>query len=716
MKTYQTKDLRNVAIVGGAGSGKTTLAEALAFESKLIDRKGSVEAGNTLSDNTDLEQAQKRSIYPTALYTEFQNHKFNFIDTPGVDDLCGGAFSAYKVCDLAALVINGHDGFDVGSEIHSRYAAEAKAPVVGIISQLDREGANWDQIYESLKSNSPIMPAIVQYPVNPGVGFDAIIDVLTMKMYKAKDENGNQEVLDIPASEAERAEEFHSALLEAAAINDEELMQKFFDTNDLTPDEIRQGLRDGVAGRDFMPVFCCSAKKSFGIKRFLEFIINVLPDPASAHQMTDVEGNEVAADSNAPTSIFIFRNAVEQHVGEVSYFRVVTGKLTEGMELTNPRNGHKEKISQIFAVAGKKREKVTEMVAGDIGCTVKLKSTKANDTLGIGEVAEISPIKFPAPRYRAAIRATDQNNEEKLGELLNRIKQEDLTYKVEYSKELKQTIVQGQGETHINLLKTLVNAHKIDVEFSAPKIPYRETITKVAAANYRHKKQSGGSGQFGEVHMIVEPYYEGMPEPGKYKVDGRELIVNIKGKEEYTLDWGGKLIYCNAIVGGAIDARFMPAILKGIKDKLHEGPLTGSYARDIRVIIYDGKMHPVDSNEISFVLAARNAFKEAFRNAGPKILEPIYDVEVFVPSENMGDIMSDLNGRRATIMGMNAEGKYSRLSAKVPLAELYRYSTTLSALTLGRASYTMQFASYEQVPADVQEKLLKAYQEEEKDE
>ncbi len=716
MKTYQTKDLRNVAIVGGAGSGKTTLAEALAFESKLIDRKGSVEAGNTLSDNTDLEQAQKRSIYPTALYTEFQNHKFNFIDTPGVDDLCGGAFSAYKVCDLAALVINGHDGFDVGSEIHSRYAAEAKAPVVGLISQLDREGANWDQIYESLKSNSPILPVIVQYPVNPGAGFDAIIDVLTMKMYKAKDENGNQEVLDIPASEADRAEEFHSALLEAAAINDEALMEKFFATNDLTPDEIRQGLRDGVAGRDFMPVFCCSAKKSFGIKRFLEFIINVLPDPSTAHQMTDVEGNEVAADSNAPTSIFVFRNAVEQHVGEVSYFRVVTGKLTEGMELTNPRNGHKEKISQIFAVAGKKREKVSEMVAGDIGCTVKLKNTKANDTLGIGDVAEISPIKFPAPRYRAAIKATDQNNEEKLGELLNRIKQEDLTYKVEYSKELKQTIVQGQGETHINLLKTLVNAHKIDVEFSAPKIPYRETITKVAAANYRHKKQSGGSGQFGEVHMIVEPYYEGMPEPGKYKVDGRELIVNIKGKEEYTLDWGGKLIYCNAIVGGAIDARFMPAILKGIKDKLNEGPLTGSYARDIRVIIYDGKMHPVDSNEISFVLAARNAFKEAFRNAGPKILEPIYDVEVFVPSENMGDIMSDLNGRRATIMGMNAEGKYSRLSAKVPLAELYRYSTTLSALTLGRASYTMQFASYEQVPADVQEKLLKAYQEEEKDE
>ncbi len=716
MKTYQTQNLRNVAIVGGTGSGKTTLAEAFAFESKLIDRKGTVEAGNTLSDNTELEQAQGRSLYPAVIYSEFAGHKFNFIDTPGVDDLCGGVFSAYKVCDLAALVINGNQGFDVGSEIHSRYAAQAKMPVVGIVNQLDKENATWDKAIDSIKNGSPINPVVVQYPVNPGLGFDAIIDVLTMKMYKAKDENGNQEELEIPASEMDRAEEYHNELLEAAAINDEALMEKFFETNDLSADEIRQGLRDGVANRDFMPIFCCSAKKSFGLKRVMEFIINVLPDPSAANAMLDVEGNEVKADASAPTSIFVFRNAVEQHVGEVSYFRVVTGKLTEGMELVNPRNGNKEKISQIFAVAGKKREKVAELVAGEIGCTVKLKGTKANDTLGVGDVAEISPIDFPAPRYRAAIRALDQNNEEKLGEMLNRIKQEDLTYKVEYSKELKQTIVQCQGEMHINLLKTIIQNNKIEVEFLAPRIPYRETITKVAAANYRHRKQSGGSGQFGEVHMVVEPYYDGMPEPKQYKVDGRELLVNIKGKEEFDLEWGGKLIYYNAIVGGAIDARFMPAILKGIKDKLNEGPLTGSYARDIRVVIYDGKMHPVDSNEISFVLAARNAFKEAFRNAGPKILEPIYNVEILVPSENMGDIMSDLNGRRAQIMGMNAEGSYSRLSARVPLAELYRYSTTLSALTLGRATYTMEFASYEQVPADVQDKLLKAYQEEDKDE
>lgn len=718
MKTYQTSEIKNIALVGGTGSGKTTLAEALAFEGKLIERKGSVDAGNTLSDNTELEQSQKRSIYPTVLYTEFAGNKINFIDTPGVDDFCGGVFSAYKVCDTAAMVFNANAGYEVGSEIQERYAAMAKKPVIGIVNQLDKENASWEHSIETIKASSTVKPIVVQYPVNPGLGFDAIVDVLTMKMYKAKDENGNVEVLDIPASEADRVEEYHGELLEAAAENDEKLMEKYFETNELSADEIRQGLRLGVANRDFMPIFCASAKKSFGLKRILEFIINVCPNPKEAAAMTDVDGKAVVADQNAPTSIFVFKSTVEQHVGEVSYFRVVTGKLAEGQELVNPRNGNKEKISQIFAAAGKNRVKVSEMVAGDIGCTVKLKATKTNDTLGANaNVAEISSIVFPEPRYRAAIRAINQAEEEKLGELLNRAKYEDPTYLVEYSKELKQIIVQGQGELHLNILKNIiVNYNKIEVEYLAPKIPYRETITKVSAANYRHKKQSGGAGQFGEVHLVIEPYYEGMPEPSKYKVDGRDLIVSIKNKEEYNLEWGGKLMYYSAIVGGAIDARFMPAILKGIMEKMTEGPLTGSYARDIRVIVYDGKMHPVDSNEISFKLAGRNAFKEAFRNAGPKIMEPIYDVEILVPSDNMGDIMSDLNGRRATIMGMHADGAFSRLQARVPLAELYRYSTTLSALTNGRASYTMKFSSYEQVPADVQDKLLKAYQDEDKDE
>ncbi|MBR2060428.1 MAG: elongation factor G [Tidjanibacter sp.] len=718
MKTYQTSEIKNIVLVGGAGSGKTTLAEALAYEGKVIDRRGSIENDNTLSDNSDLEHIYKRSIYPTLLYTEFMNRKLNIIDAPGSDDFCGGVFSSFKVADVAVMVFNAQTGFDVGSEIQSRYAMATKKPLIGAVNQLDHDKANWEQTIESIQTQSRVKPVLVQYPVNVGAAFDSFIDVLLMKMFRFKDENGTREELDIPASEMDRAMELHNELLEAAAENDEELMNKYFETGELTPDEIRQGMRVGITNRDFMPIFCVSGKKDIGTKRLMEFIINVAPNPAEAIPMTDVEGNDVKADPAAAPSLFVFKSSIESHVGEVSYFRVVTGKITEGMELINPRTGNKEKISQLFAVAGKNRVKVSEMVAGDLGCTVKLKGTRTNDTLaGAASNIQVSPIVFPEPRYRAAVRAINQSDEEKLGDLLNKAKYEDPTILVEYSKELKQTIIQGQGEHHLNILKyQITNYNKIEIEFFAPKIPYRETITKVAAADYRHKKQSGGAGQFGEVHLVIEPYYEGMPEPTKYKVGGRDLIVNIKNKEEYDLEWGGKLQYYSSIVGGAIDARFMPAILKGIMEKMDEGPLTGSYARDIRVIVYDGKMHPVDSNEISFKLAGRNAFKEAFKAAGPKIMEPIYSVEVLVPSDKMGDVMSDLQNRRAMIEGMNSENGVDRLTARVPLAELYRYSTTLSSLTNGRATYTMKFASYEQVPSDVQDKLLKAYADTDKDE
>lgn len=561
-------------------------------------------------------------------------------------------------------------------------------------------------------------PIVVQYPVNPGPGFDAFIDVLLMKMFRFKDDNGTREELPIPAEHAERAAELHQALLEAAAENDETLMDTYFEKGDLEPDEIRKGLGMGIANRDWMPIFCASAKRDIGTKRIMEFIIKVAPNPDQRPPMTDTEGNDIPADPAGPTILFVFKSSIEQHVGEISYFRVVSGKVTEGMELLNMRTENKEKLSQLFAVAGKNRVKVSEMSAGDIGCTVKLKSTRTGDTLApAGSHTVISPMVFPEPRYRAAVRAVNQADEEKLGELLNKARYEDPTLLVEYSKELKQTIVQGQGELHLKILRDqIMGGSKIDIEYFAPRIPYRETITKTAAADYRHKKQSGGAGQFGEVHLVIEPYYEGMPEPSKYKVDGKELTLNVKNKEEYDLDWGGKLQFYSAVVGGAIDARFMPAILKGIMEKMEEGPLTGSYARDIRVIVYDGKMHPVDSNEISFKLAGRNAFKEAFRNAGPKIMEPIYNVEVLVPSDKMGDVMSDMQNRRAIIEGMSSEGGLDRLSARVPLSELYRYSTTLSSLTNGRATYTMKFASYEQVPSDIQEKLLKAYADTDKDE
>ncbi len=717
MKNYSTKEIKNVVLIGASGSGKTTLAEAMAYEGKVIDRRGTIEGENTISDNTDIEHEYKRSIYSTILFSEFMGRKLNIIDTPGSDDFCGSLFSAFKVADVGLMVINATEGFEAGTEIQARYAAQLHKPVIAIVNKLDAETANWEDTLESISASSRVKPVIVQYPINPGPSFNAFIDVLMMKMYRFKDENGTREELDIPAEEMERATHLNQILVEAAAENDEALMELYFDKGILTQDEIRSGLKLGVAKRDCMPIFCASAKRDIGSKRIMEFIINVAPGPATAPKFLATDGTEIEADENGPCALFIFKSQMEQHLGEISYFRVIRGKVTEGLELVNSRTGNKEKISQLFAVAGKNRIKVTELAAGDIGCTVKLKGTRTNDTLALPTApVEIEPIVFPEPRYRAAVKAVKSGEDEKLGELLNKAKYEDPTILVEYSKELKQTIIQGQGELHLNILKNrLANENKMEIEYSAPRIPYRETITKVAQADYRHKKQSGGAGQFGEVHMVIEPYYEGMPEPTKYKVPGKEITVNVKGKEEYDLDWGGKLQYYNSIVGGAIDARFMPAILKGIMEKMTEGPLTGSYARDIRVVIYDGKMHPVDSNEISFKLAARNAFKEAFRNAGPKIMEPIYSVEVLVPSDRMGDVMSDLQNRRAIIEGMSSEHGLDRLNARVPLAEMYRYSTTLSSLTNGRATYTMRFASYEQVPADVQDKLLKAYVDQDED-
>ena len=711
MKNYSPKEIKNIVLVGAPGSGKTTLAEAMAYEGKVIDRRGSIENNNTLSDNTDIEHEYKRSIYATTLFTEFMGRKLNIIDCPGSDDFCGNLFSAFKVGDVGVMLINAQTGWEVGNEIQARYARILNKPLIGVINQLDAEKANYEAALESVKADSIVKPVVVQYPVNQGTGFDSFIDVLMMKMYRFTDENGTREELEIPESELEHAKALNQELVETAAEYDDALMELYFDKGSLTQDDIRSGLKLGVANRKVMPIFVTSGKRDIGTKRLMEFIINVAPGPTVAPDFLTVEGEAMPADETAPVALFVFKSQMEHHIGEINYFRVVRGTVTEGMELVNSRTGNKEKVTQLFAVAGKNRIKVTQLSAGDIGCTVKLKGTRTNDTLAAtNAVVTVEPIVFPEPRYRAAVKAKDQANEEKLGKLLLDARFEDPTILVEYSKELKQTIIQGQGEHHLNILRARILAEsKVEMEFFAPKIPYRETITKVAQADYRHKKQSGGAGQFGEVHIVIEPYYEGMPEPTKYKVNGKEITVNIKGKEEYTLDWGGKLQYYSSIVGGAIDARFMPAILKGIMEKMDEGPLTGSYARDIRVVVYDGKMHPVDSNEISFKLAARNAFKEAFRNAGPKIMEPIYSVEVLTPSEYMGSVMSDLQNRRAMIMGMDSDKGFDRLQARVPLAELYRYSTTLSSLTSGAATYTMRFESYEQVPSDVQDKLLKAY-------
>ncbi len=717
MKAYSTQNIRNVVLLGSTKSGKTTLSEAMLFEGKVIERRGTVESKNTVSDNSEIEQINQRSIYATPLYAEFMDTKFNIIDTPGADDFVGGAVSAFKVCDTGVLLINAQQGVEVGTEIFARYAEQYGIPLIVGVNQLDGEKASWENTLDSMKEAFGKKPVLIQYPVNPGPSFDGFIDVLKMKYYHFKDENGTREDLEIPEQYKAEAEELRSALIERAAEYDDTLMEKFFEAGVLTEDEIRKGIGIGCKAGEVLPVFCLSAKKDIGVKRLMEFTIKVASSPADRKAMTK-DGNEVECKQDAPTTLFIYKTAVEPHLGEVAYFKVMSGELTEGQDLENPETGDKERITAIYAVAGKKKEKVSDLFAGDIGCTVKLRAAKTNVTLAQpGCDIAYEHIKFPASKFRTAIKAKEQKDEEKMGEALAKMSAEDPTIIVEYSKELKQTILKGQGEQHINIVRwRLQNENKIEIEMFPPKISYRETITKVAVANYRHKKQSGGAGQFGEVHLLICPIVEGVEATNKFKVDGKEMVLNIKSKESFDLDWGGKLEFYNCIVGGAIDARFMPAILKGIMEKMSEGPLTGSLARDIRVYVFDGKMHPVDSNEISFVLAARNAFKEAFRNAGPKIMEPIYSLEVMTPSEYMGSCMSDLQNRRALIEGMGSDKGFDVIKARVPLAELYKYSTTLSSLTSGSATFTMEFADYQPVPSDVQDKLLKAYAEQDTEE
>ena len=717
MKEYSTKDIRNVVLIGSAKSGKTTLSEAMLFEGKVIARRGTVEDKNTVSDNEEIEKINQRSIFATPLYAEFMNTKFNVIDAPGSDDFIGGAVSAFKVCENGILVINAQQGVEVGTDIFARYADKYKLPLIVAVNQLDSEKADWEKTIAEMKETFGHKPIIVQFPVNPGPSFDGFIDVLKMKYYHFKDDNGTREDLDIPANLMDEAETLRQELIEKAAEFDDTLMERFFENGSLTEDEIREGLGKGIRQGGVLPVFCLSGKKDIGVKRLMEFTIKTAISPAETKSVTK-DGNVVECKVENPTSIFIYKTDVEPHLGEVSYFKVMSGHLTEGMDLENPETGDNERLSAIYAVAGAKKEKVTGLQAGEIGCTVKLRAGKTNVTLSqLGSGIAYEHIVFPASKYRCAIKAESQNDETKLGEALSKISAQDPTIIVEYSKELKQTILSGQGEQHINVCKwRLENEFGVKVVMFAPKIPYRETITKVATATYRHKKQSGGAGQFGEVSILICPIVEGVPFTNKFKIDGKDVVLNVKTKEEFDLEWGGRLEFYNCVVGGAIDARFMPAILKGLNDKMTEGPLTGSYARDIRVFVYDGKMHPVDSNEISFILAARNAFKEAFRNAGPKIMEPIYNVEIMTPADYMGACMSDLQNKRALIEGMSSDKGFSVLKARVPLAELYRYSTTLSSLTSGAATFTMEFADYQPVPADVQTKLLAEYAAQEKEE
>lgn len=702
MKVYDDKHIKNVALVGAPKSGKTTLAEAMLFEAGLINRRGTVEEKNTVSDYHEIEHERGSSVYATSMHTEWKDYKINIIDTPGLDDFIGEVISSLRVADTAVMLLNSEKGVEIGTELIWNYVEKFQKPILFAVNHLDHSKSDFDLTVEQAKKSFGRAITVMQYPVSQGDGFNAIVDLLNMVMYKFPATGGKPQKLPIPPEEADKANQLHNELVEKAAENDEKLMELYFNKGTLDEDELRQGIKLGMLHHDVYPVFCLSAKKDMGSGRLMSFIDNVCPSATDLLPETLVDGKELACDPKGSPAIFVFKTLIEPHLGKLSFFKVMSGEIQTGIDLTNSRTGHTERLNQLFIMDGKNRNPVTKLIAGDIGATLKLKDTLTNDSLSPnGKNLEFDPIHFPPSRIRTAIIAKNKNDDEKLGAVLTEIHQEDPTLIVEYSRETRQVILHAQGELHLSVIKWRIQKiYHLDVEFVRPRIPYRETIQKPSLASYRHKKQSGGAGQFGEVYLKIEPFEENMPEPHGY---------NIRDKEILELPWGGKLVFYNCIVGGVIDQRFIPSIQKGIMEKMQEGPLTGSYVRDVRVIVYDGKMHPVDSNDISFKIAGMMAFKEAFHQADPKILEPIYEVEVRVPEELMGDVVTDLQTRRSIIVGMDSNGHYQVIKAKTPLSELEKYSTSLRSITQGRGSYSGRFAEYAIVPSDIQRKLAEEY-------
>lgn len=701
MKIYDDKHIKNVAFVGSNKSGKTTLAETMLFEAGLVNRRGTVENKNTVSDYHQIEQERQISIFATPLHTEWRNFKINIIDTPGLDDFIGEIASTMHVADSILMVINAQYGVEIGTEIIWNYVNRYSRPTVFVVNQIDHSSADFEESFKSIVDLVGNNAVKIQYPLQVN-GAQCIIDVLKMKMYKFGKDGGKPEKLEIPADQKEIANQLHNELVEKAAENDEDLMELYFDKGTLNEDEMREGIKKGMLNHELFPVFCVSALNDMGTGRLMGFIDNVAPSAADLKPEQTVEGKTVKCDEKEPTSLFVFKTLYEPNLGQISFFKVKSGVVTQNDKLENSRNEEIEILNQLYIMDGKNRDLVEKLSAGDIGATLKLKHTKTNDTLRIkGSNITIKPISYPEARINKAVNAVDKNDEEKLSEALKKIHLQDPTVKFEYSKELKQLILSCQGELHLATIEwTLKNEYGLNAVFEQPKIAYRETIQRAATTSYKHKKQSGGAGQFGEVHLKIEPWHEGMSEPEGF---------NIRGKEEIDLEWGGKLIFYNCIVGGVIDARYLPSVLKGILEVMEEGPLTKSYARDIRVMLFDGKMHPVDSNDISFKIAGAHAFKAAFLDAKPKLLEPIHELTVKVPEELMGNVMTDLQSRRSIILGMDSDGKYQTIKAKIPLAEMYKYSTTLRSITQGRGSFTTKFSNFELVPNNVQDELVKAF-------
>lgn len=702
MPEFDTSHVKNIVLLGHAGSGKTTLAECMLYEAGLISRKGSIAEHNTAGDYHELEQERGNTIFSKLLHTKWRGYKINIIDTPGYDDFVGDVISSLRVADTGVMLLNAVMGVEVGTDLIWQYTEQFKTPMIFAVNKLDDDNADFDRTVRDATTHFGNKVVVVQYPMQQGAGFHGVVDVLRMTLYKFKDAGGRPEKLSIPPEEKEKADRLHQLLVEAVAGNDETLMEKYFEKGELDEDEMKHGMKKAMINHDLFPLFCLSAHRNMGSGRLMGFIDNVCPSANEMPAQITARGQELPCDAGGPACIFIFKTVTEPHVGELSFFKVYSGTVRGGCELVNEETGVTEKLHQLFVVEGNKRTPVHGLVAGDIGATLKLKNTHVNNTLhDKGKSIALRPISFPSPNMRVAIESVKKGEEDKLSVALHQLREEDPTVIIEFSPELKQTIIHCQGELHLAIIKWKIE-HRfgLEVKFIRPRIPYRETIRRIAESNYRHKKQSGGAGQFGEVFMRIEPWYDGMPDPKG---------LNVRGRDSYTLDWGGKLVYYNCVVGGAIDQRFMPSILKGVMEKMQEGPLTGSYVRDIRVSVYDGKMHPVDSNDISFKIAGLMAFKQAFQQADPQILEPIYNMEVMCPDDLTGAVIGDLQTRRAVVEGMDSEGHFTRVLAKVPLAEIHDYSSSLRSITQGRAKFSITFHEYAVVPYEVQKKLQEEY-------
>ncbi len=709
MPEFDTSHVKNIVLLGHAGSGKTSLAECMLFEAGLISRRGNIADRNTTGDYHELEQERGNSIFSKLLHTKWRGYKINIIDTPGYDDFTGEVLSALRVADTGVMLLNAVMGVEVGTDVIWEYTEKFRTPMIFAVNKLDDDAADFDKTVREARAHFGNNVVVVQYPLQTGAGFHEIIDVLRMTLYKFTDTGGKPEKLPIPPEEKEKAEQLHKELVEAVASNDEALMEKYFEKGELDEDEMKAGLKKAMIAHDLFPLFCLSAERNMGSGRLMGFIDNVCPSANEMPAQKTKKGGTLTCDSNGPSCLFIYKTVSEPHIGELSFFKVYSGIVKSGMELENETTGVVEKINQLFLVEGNKRTAVNELGAGDIGATLKLRNTHVNNTLHArGQSIELEPIVFPAPNLTMAIESLRKGEEEKLSQALHVLREEDPTFLVEVSPELKQTLIHCQGDMHLAVAKWKIeHNHKLEIKFVKPKIAYRETIRKMAEASYRHKKQSGGAGQFAEVFMRIEPWYEGIPDPAN---------LTVRGRDEYNLDWGGKLIFYNCIVGGAIDARFLPSVLKGVMEKMHNGPLTGSYARDIRVCVYDGKMHPVDSNDISFKIAGLQAFRHAFQQADPQLLEPVYQVDVLCPDDLTGSVMGDLQSRRAMVEGIDSEGHFQKITARVPLAEMDGYSSSLRSITQGRAKFSMRFHAYEPVPYELQKKLTEEYGRMEKEE